>query len=60
MNSLFSDFFQEFWRGILEGGRDYLGVDFGRFLEENLRKLIGKIEENYPEKIGKNPRNPIK
>ena len=26
MNSLFVDFFKEFWRGILGGVRDYLGV----------------------------------
>ena len=25
MNSLFGDFFREFWRGILGGVRDYLG-----------------------------------
>ena len=25
MNSLFSDLFKEFWRGILGGVRDYLG-----------------------------------
>ena len=25
MNSLFSDFFREFWRGILGGVRDYVG-----------------------------------
>ena len=25
MNSLFGDFFKEFWRGILGGVRDYLG-----------------------------------
>ena len=37
MNSLFGDFFKEFWRGLLGGVRDYLGVDLGRFLMENMR-----------------------
>ena len=31
MNSLFSDFFMEFWRGILGGVRDYLGEVLGGF-----------------------------
>ena len=31
MNSLFSDFFREFWRGILGGVRDYLGQVLGGF-----------------------------
>ena len=31
MNSLFSDFFREFWRGILGGVRDYLGEVLGGF-----------------------------
>ena len=31
MNSLFSDFFREFWRGILGGARDYLGEMLGGF-----------------------------
>ena len=31
MNSLFSDFFGEFWRGILGGVRDYLGEVLGGF-----------------------------
>ena len=31
MNSLFSDFFREFWRGILAGVRDYLGEILGGF-----------------------------
>ena len=34
MNSLFGDFFREFWRGILGGVRDYLGGDVDRFLDE--------------------------
>ena len=29
MNSLFSDFFRDFWRGILGGVRDYLGEVLG-------------------------------
>ena len=31
MNSLFSDLFKEFWRGILGGVRDYLGEIWGGF-----------------------------
>ena len=31
MNSLFSDLFMEFWRGILGGVRDYLGEVWGGF-----------------------------
>ena len=31
MNSLFGDFFREFWRGILGGVRDYLGEVLGGF-----------------------------
>ena len=31
MNSLFSDFFREFWRGLLGGVRDYLGEIVGGF-----------------------------
>ena len=31
MNSLFSDLFKEFWRGILGGVRDYLGDVLGGF-----------------------------
>ena len=31
MNSLFGDFFREFWRGILGGVRDYLGEIWGGF-----------------------------
>ena len=31
MNSLFSDLFREFWRGILGGVRDYLGEVLGGF-----------------------------
>ena len=34
MNSLFGNFFREFWRGILGGVRDYLGMDLGRFVME--------------------------
>ena len=49
MNSLFSYFFTEFERVILGGVRDYFGEVSG-----------GKIEENYPEKIEKNPENPIR
>ena len=47
MNSLFSDFFREFWRGILGGVRDYLGVYvwgdkhrlFGSDLASGTRKI---------------------
>ena len=49
MNSLFSYLFREFERVILGGVRDYFGEVSG-----------GKIEENYPEKIRKNPENPIR
>ena len=49
MNSLFSYLFTEFERVILGGVRDYFGEVSG-----------GKIEENYPEKIRKNPENPIR
>ena len=59
MNGLFSDLFMEFCRGDLGGGQDYLGVDCGRFSEENSRKMRGHIEEIYPGKVGTNPRNPI-
>ena len=52
MHSLFGDSFWEFWRVIVGDGRDYLGVDFGMFLEEDARNLRGQIEENYQEKIG--------
>ena len=31
MNSLFSNFFRELWRGILGGVRDYLGKILGGF-----------------------------
>ena len=31
MNSLFSDFFTEFWRGIFGGARDYVGEMLGGF-----------------------------
>ena len=31
MNSLFSDFFRECWRGMLGGVRDYLGESLGDF-----------------------------
>ena len=31
LSSLLGDFFREFWRGILEGVRDYLGEVFGGF-----------------------------
>ena len=31
INSLFSDFFNNFWRGILGGVRDYLGDILGGF-----------------------------
>ena len=31
MNSLVSDFFTEFWKGILGGVRDYLGEILGGF-----------------------------
>ena len=54
MNSLFGDFFREFWRGILGGVRDYLGEVLGGFLwknkgieHEKTRKPIeGKIEKH--------------
>ena len=46
MNRLFGDLFREFGRGVLGGVWDYLGVDLGRFLMENQRKLTGKNEEN--------------
>ena len=31
MNSLFSDFFKDFWKGTLRGVRDYLGEVLGGF-----------------------------
>ena len=49
MNSLFSYLFTEFERVIFGGVRDYFGEVSG-----------GKIEENYLEKIRKNPENPIR
>ena len=49
MNSLFSYLFTEFERDILGGVRDYFGEVSG-----------GKIEENYREKLEKNPENPIR
>ena len=43
MNSLFSDFFMECWRGILGSVRDYLEDILGGFSRKNEEK----IEENY-------------
>ena len=41
MNSLFSYFFMEFWRGILGGVRDYLGEIVGGFSKKQLREIRG-------------------
>ena len=49
MNGLFSDFFKEFWKGILGGVRDYLVDILGGFWRKNERK----IEEAYTQ--NKNP-----
>ena len=38
MNSLFSDFFREFWRGMSGGVRDYLGEVLGGFYWKNKGK----------------------
>ena len=43
MNSLFGDFFREFWREILGGVRDYLGVDFGGSLDSFGEALKGNL-----------------
>ena len=60
MNSLFSDFFREFWRGILGGVRDYLGEVLGDFYWKNEGKLRGKTQENDRGKKSENPKNRIK
>ena len=45
MNSLFSDLFREFWRGILGGLRDYLGEVLGGFWWKIKGKSNEKIEK---------------
>ena len=49
MNSLFSDFFKEIWRGILGGVRDYVGEILGGFYKKN----EGNIEDTYTRTIRK-------
>ena len=54
MNSLFSNLFREFWRGISGGVRDYLGVDLGRLLEEMTREITRKQRgKRYRKQSGK-------
>ena len=52
MNSLFSDFFTEFWRGILGRVREHVRGGFGRFLVDKWREIRGQSQENY---TGTNP-----
>ena len=52
MNSLFGDFFREFWRMILGGVRDYLGGIWGGFWWKEAGNNR-ENEENYIEHIGK-------
>ena len=61
MNSLFSDLFREFWRGILGAGREYLGKHLEYFQQSN----EGNIEDNYTRekhthKFARIPSNSIK
>ena len=51
MNSLFSEFFRKFGGAFLEVCETSSGGMWEVF--------GGKIKENYPEKIRKNPKNPI-
>ena len=46
MNSLFSDFFHEFWRGMLGDVRDY----FGEMLADLYIRNEGKIQQIYTRK----------
>ena len=43
INSLFGDLFRKFWRVILGGVRDYLGVDLGGSLDSFGKVLKGKF-----------------
>ena len=53
MNSLFSDFFREFWRGILGGGSGLFRGYVGRLLvDKNKDEIRGKEQDNY---TGTNP-----
>ena len=53
MNSLFSDFFREFWRGISGGVRDYLGEMLGGFWKKNKGIIIENYTKTTTDKVNK-------
>ena len=59
MNSLLSDFWKEFRRGILGGGRNYLGELLGGFQWQDKGNQEEKQQENYMGKNDENSTNPI-
>ena len=58
MNSLFSDFFREFWRGGFRGCSGLFRAGFGEVSSGNIKVNESKNEESYTGTNRKNQTNP--